>query len=33
MLDDATQKLFTFAVRLVEVHVVSVLERQPEPPA
>ena len=33
MLDDATAKLFAFAVGLTEVHVVSVLERAPETPA
>jgi len=33
MLDDATAKVFAFAVGLTEVHVVSVLERRPETPA
>jgi hypothetical protein len=30
MLDDATAKLFAFAVGLTEVRVVSILENQPE---
>jgi biopolymer transport protein ExbB/TolQ len=33
MLEDATSKLFAFAVGLIDVHVVSILERGPEMPA
>jgi hypothetical protein len=33
MLEDATSKVFTFAVGLIDVHVVSILERGPETPA
>ena len=33
MLEDATSKVFSFAVGLIDVHVVSILERGPEMPA